>query len=144
VISAALTAIIGGSTRFTLESDGKVAYDCIGGFRIRVDFLEIGAGIIDQIHDVQPLGDGSVASLADLMLLRAVTVIDRGGDGDIWDLQWLFSEIARSGGLLPPIGEEEIENLCRACEICLGKCGLLFLAAILGERNSMARKLLDM
>ncbi|VUC21460.1 unnamed protein product [Clonostachys rosea] len=144
VISVVLNAIIDGTAGFTLESDAKVAYDCIAGFRIRVDFLEIGAGIIDQIHGIQPLGNGSVASLADLMLLRATTVIYRGDDGDIWDLQWLFSEVARSGVLLPPIGEEELQNLCRAGERCLGKCGLLFFAAILGEGNPVAAsKLLD-
>lgn len=38
---------------------------------------------IDRIYPAEPLFDGSVASVPDLLLLRTVTVLDRRGDGDV-------------------------------------------------------------
>ena len=60
---------------------------------------------------IEPLFDGSVESMSDL-LSRAVTVIDRGGDGYIVDFKWLLAEVATKGQF--PAGDSEV-----AGESCL-------------------------
>ena len=40
-------------------------------------------------------------SKSDLLRLRAVTVVDRGSDGEIDDFRWLWSEVAKLGRSLP-------------------------------------------
>ncbi|KAJ4371934.1 hypothetical protein N0V85_009090 [Neurospora sp. IMI 360204] len=45
------------------------------GFRVRLNIIEIGNGCIDRIHVTEPLHESSVASMSDLLLLRAVTVV---------------------------------------------------------------------
>ncbi|KAH8891619.1 hypothetical protein GQ53DRAFT_648360 [Thozetella sp. PMI_491] len=126
-----------GALNFSLESDGKIVFDAPQGFRVRVNIIEIGNGCIEHIYVTEPFLDGSVASVSDLLLLRAVTVIDRGSDGDAWDFTWLLAEAARKGNF-PAIGEEELECLCRAGESCLGRLSRLVIAAILGGNNEAA------
>jgi hypothetical protein len=62
---------------------------------IRLVRLELGNGCIERVHVAVPLYDGSVASMSDLLLLRAVTMVDRGAKGDITDFKWLLAEDTR-------------------------------------------------
>ncbi|KAL2162584.1 hypothetical protein VTH06DRAFT_7498 [Thermothelomyces fergusii] len=126
-----------GALGFTLEPDGKIVFDAPQGFRVRVNIIELGGGCIDRIHAAGPLFGGSVASVSDLLLLRAVTVVERGGDGDIADFKWLLSEVARMGQF-PTINDEELAWLVAAADLCLGRFGRLVIAAILGEKNEPA------
>jgi hypothetical protein len=126
-----------GALNFSIESDGKIAFDAPQGFRVRVNIIELGNGCIERIHVAEPLYDGSVASMSDLLLLRAVTVGDRGGDGDIADFKWLLAEVMAKGQF-PAIDSEELAWLVRAGETCLGKMGYLLIAGTLGERNEAA------
>lgn len=76
--------------------------------------------------------------MSDLLLLRAVTVVDRGSDGDVLDFQWLLSEVAKTGQF-PEIDDGELEWLPKAVESCLGKlAGRLVVAALIGSSNSAA------
>lgn len=67
-----------GALNFSIESDGKIAFDAPQGFRIRVNIIEIGGGSIDRVHVAEPLFGGSVASVSDLLLLRPVST-------NLWD-----------------------------------------------------------
>lgn len=132
------TRVQEGTPCFALEPDGKIAYDAPQGFRLHVDLIEIGGwGDFKRIHAPEPLFDGFVASMSDLLLLRAVTVVNRGGDGDILDFQWLLSEVAKEDQF-PVINEEELEHLCSAVESCLGRMGRLVVAAMIGSNNEAA------
>jgi hypothetical protein len=121
-----------GALNTSFESDGKIAFDAPQGFRVRVNIIEIGTGCIERIHATEPLSGGSVASMSDLLLLRAVTVVDRGGDGDIVDFKWLLAEVARRGQEFPAIDDEELDWLVRAGELVLGGLGRLVIAAVIG------------
>lgn len=127
-----------GACNFSLESDGHIAFDAPQGFRLRIDLLEIRGGCIERIHATEPLHGGSVASMSDLLLLRAVTVVDRGGNGDVLDFEWLLSEVAKMEDNFPGIDDEELEYLVKAVESCLGKLGCLVVAAIIGRNNAAA------
>ena len=87
-------AVSAGALHFSLESDGKIAFDAPQGFRVRVDLIEIGNGCIERIYAAGPFYEGSVASKSDLLRLRAVTVVDRGSDGEVDDFRWLLSRVA--------------------------------------------------
>ncbi|KAK0622474.1 hypothetical protein B0T14DRAFT_428544 [Immersiella caudata] len=126
-----------GALDFSIESDGKIAFDAPQGFRFRVNIIELGSGCIERIHVAEPFHNGSVASMSDLLLLRAATVVDRGGHGDIADFKWLLAGVARRGQF-PAIDDEELGWLVRAGDACLGKLGRLVIAGILGEHNEAA------
>jgi hypothetical protein len=129
-------AVSAGAPNFSHESDGKIAFDAPQGFRVRIDLIQIGNGCIERIYAVEPFFEGSVASKSDLLRLRAVTVVDRGSDGEVDDFRWLLSEVAREGQVLPGLDQEELEYVSRAGESCLGGLGRLVLGAVLGANNS--------
>jgi hypothetical protein len=81
--------------------------------------------------------------MSDLLLLRAVTVVDRGGDGDLLDFEWLLSKVVDMGGF-PEIDNEELGILVDAAEKCQVRLACLVVAALIGNRNiTAACKLLD-
>ena len=127
-----------GALNFSFEPDGKIAFDAPQGFRLHVNIIEIGGGCIERIHVAEPLSEASVASMSDLLLLRAVTVFDRGSDGDVLDFQWLLSEVAKTCSVFPKVDDQELEWLLSAVESCLGELGCLVVAAIIGGNNAAA------
>ncbi len=124
-------AVSAGAPNFSFESDGKIAFDAPQGFRVGLEFLEIGAGFIERIHVAEPFYEGSVASMSDLLRLRAVTVVDSGSDGEKDDFRWLLAEVTKAGQLLPGLDKEELEAVDDAVVSCLGVLGRLVLFAIM-------------
>lgn len=63
--------------------------------------------------------------MPDLILLRAVTVVDWGGDGDILDYRWLLGVVFESGRLrqFPLIDDEELDWLVKAAHVCVWAFG---------------------
>jgi len=113
-------AVSAGAPNFSFESDGKIAFDAPQGFRVGLDLLEIGAGFIERIHVAEPFYEGSVASMSDLLRLRAVTVVDSGSDGEKDDFRWLLAEVTKAGQFLPGLDKEELEVVEKAVVSCLG------------------------
>ncbi|RDK41402.1 hypothetical protein M752DRAFT_26380 [Aspergillus phoenicis ATCC 13157] len=130
--------VTAGALNFSLEPDGKIAFDASQGFRVRIDLIEYGKDIIERIHVAEPFYEGSVASMSDLLVFRAVTVVDRGSDGEAADFRWLLSEVARVGQILPGLTSEELEYISEAGRSCLGGLDRLLLFAILSEQNASA------
>lgn len=120
--------VTAGAPNFSIEPDGKIAFDAPQGFRVRIDLIQIGDGCIETIHEAESFFEGSVASMSDLLRLRAVTVVDRGSDGEIEDFRWLLWEVAKAGQVLPKLGVEDRRYIRQA--------GGLVLAAVLGDNNS--------
>ena len=129
-------AVSAGAPNFSLESDGKIAFDAPQGFRVRIDLIQIGDGCIHRIYVAEPFHEGSVASKSDLLRLRAVTVVDRGSDGEVDDFRWLLSGVASEGQVLPVLDKEELEYVSKAGGSCLGRLDRLVLGAVLGANNS--------
>ncbi|WQF76570.1 hypothetical protein CDEST_01584 [Colletotrichum destructivum] len=122
---------------FSLESDGKIAFDAPQGFRVRIDLIEIGGGCIDVIHAATPFRGGSLASKSDLLRLRVKTVVERGSDGEVDDFRWLLRGVARERQVLPRLDDEEVENVVGAGG-GLGILDRLLLVAVLGAENGAA------
>ena len=76
--------VMDGALNFSLEPDGNIVFDSNQGFRIRLDLLQIG-DIIERMHVTESFLEGSVEPTSDLLRLRALTVVDRGSDGDAAD-----------------------------------------------------------
>ena len=95
-------AIQSGVPAFSIEPDGEIAFDASQGFRVRLDIIEIGSGCVERIHVAEPFYEGSVASLSDLIILRAVTVVDRGSKGEVDDFRWLIKKAAEAAEFCPP------------------------------------------
>ena len=129
-------AVSAGAPNSNLESDGKIAFDAPQGFRVRIDLIQIGDGCIQRIYVAEPFHEGSVASKSDLLRLRAVTVVDRGSDGEVDDFRWLLSGVASEGQVLQVIDKEELEYVSKAGGSCLGRLDRLVLGAVLGANNS--------
>ncbi|KAI7142815.1 hypothetical protein KC344_g6870 [Hortaea werneckii] len=122
------SAVWAGALNFSQHPDGKIAFSAPQGFIIYLDLIEMGgAGCIERIHATEALGEGSLASVSDLLLLRAVTVVDRGSDGDILDFEWLLSRVIETNKL-PVIDAEELDWLYTAMAICLGETAKMKLA----------------
>lgn len=133
-----LERVLNGALSFSYRCDGKIAYDSTFGFRLYVDVIEIGGfGDVERIRISEPLFDGCVASISDLLLLRATTLLNRKGTGDLLDFRWLLSKVVEHYSF-PEIDGEELERLCSAVELCLGKLGILVVAAIIGSSNGNA------
>ncbi|KAF5634924.1 hypothetical protein F25303_8637 [Fusarium sp. NRRL 25303] len=109
-----------GAQSFSFESDGKIAFDAPQGFRVRLDLIEIGNGYIERIYLAEPFRGGSVASMSDLLRLRAVTVVE-----------------PREGQVLPGLDFQELGYVMGAAS-CLGVLDRLVLSAVLGANNSAA------
>ncbi|KIW19752.1 hypothetical protein PV08_00326 [Exophiala spinifera] len=125
-----------GARNFQFESDGKIVFDApLQDIRIRVNLIEIGKGCVERIIVAEPFFEGSVASMSDLLRLRAVTVVDRGSDGEVEDFRWLLSRVASRGQILPELDKEELECIRGAAESCLGRLDRLVLGAVLGVNN---------
>lgn len=128
--------MLAGALNFSQHPDGKIAFDAPQGFLVYLDLIMIeDGGVVERIHVRESLMEGSLASVSDLLLLRAVTVVERGSDGDVLDFQWLLSRVTEMGEL-PKLDAKQLGYLCKAAEACLAEMGCLVIAAILGEGNA--------
>jgi hypothetical protein len=84
-------SVTAGAPNFSIEPDGKITFDASQEFRLCVDSIEYGKDIVERIHATEPFYEGSVASMSDLLRFRAMTVVDRGSDGEAADFRWLLS-----------------------------------------------------
>lgn len=126
-----------GAAGFCFEDDGRIAFDSKQDFRIRVDLVEAGGEYVNQIYATVPYLGASLASKADLLRLRATTIVERQDDGDMTDFRWLLEEVARDGESLPTLNMNEIGNLL-AVGAQIGELDRLILAAIMGAHNEDA------
>lgn len=82
----------------------------------------------------EPFYDGFIASRADLLALRGVTVADRGEDGDLLDFQFLLRTTAERGSLLPHLEDGTVEALREAVRR-LSWVDALVLSGLFREKN---------
>lgn len=87
-------AFRGGAPKFSIEPDGKIAYDTSQDFRVRIDIVIFGDKntCIDTIYVTDNLLGGSAASKSSLLRVRAKTVVERGSNGEADDLRWLLAQ----------------------------------------------------
>ncbi|KAF4341304.1 hypothetical protein FBEOM_4777 [Fusarium beomiforme] len=126
-----------GAQSFSFESDGKIAFDAPQDFRVRLDLIGIGNGCIERIHVAEPFRGASVASMSDLLRLRAVTVVERRSDGEVDDFRWLLESVAKEGQVLPGLDDQELEYVM-GTGTCLGVLDRLVLTPVLGANNGAA------
>ena len=134
-----------------LDDDGTLVVESSHGFFVHVGLLEMGGGSIDTIYECEPCLregcriKGRIASLTDLLRLRAAALTCRQSDGDLLDFRWLFELVALAGKQLPGLDKEDTEDILKVREFKLDKLYRLVLAAVLGVNNfDIAMQLLAM
>ncbi|PLB48731.1 hypothetical protein P170DRAFT_446572 [Aspergillus steynii IBT 23096] len=137
VIADIWNEVINGAPNFAMEPDHTISFDASQGFRVHMDLLEMGNSAIDRVVKAEPFEEGSVASVADLFRLRAMSIVDRRKDGEDVDFRWLLSKMAMLGQILPELEEEEMDCIIEAGGDLLGKADRLALLAILSERDAL-------
>ncbi|CAK7215034.1 hypothetical protein SCUCBS95973_002338 [Sporothrix curviconia] len=127
--------VMAGAPGFSIGPDGSITMEASLGFEVNIDLIQLGAGSIGCIYESKPYFEGALASKADLLRLRAVTVACRAEDGDVLDLKWLLAAVMLEEQLLPRLAEEDLESVVEAGERALPPVWRLVLAAALGEEN---------
>lgn len=87
-------------------------------FEVTVELVEMGGPFVTRVPDVVRFGEGYIATLPELVRLRACTLVWRGDVSDHTDFVLLLSLASRRGLKLPHLMEEELRLMVEAVEIC--------------------------
>jgi hypothetical protein len=110
-----MSAVHSGATRFKInptDTNETIEFSSRQDSIVTVEILQLGGPFVESINAVEPFLGGFVTSLADLLCRRAVTVANRGDDGDLADFYSLF-ELMVEKGLYIELGAERLELLGR-------------------------------
>ncbi|KAJ4356696.1 uncharacterized protein N0V89_004732 [Didymosphaeria variabile] len=130
------SAISSGTTQFKVNADPSqtIEFDSRQDILVHLELLQIGGGFVDSIAAYEPFHDGFIASRADLLKLRGVTVADRGSDTDWADFMFLLEATALSGSILPRMDRCTVEAL-KEVTGKLSKVDALVLIGLLQEEE---------
>ena len=115
-VAASLEAILcfhnkiaSGTTQFkTQDSSQTIEFRSRQGFIVNLELLQFGGGFVDSIAACEPFHDGFLASRADLLILRGVTVVGRGEDGDWLDFRYLLKATVKGDSILPKLDRDAV------------------------------------
>jgi hypothetical protein len=118
-------AIINKREGFHRDCDGTIKWDKCDSqnnklFEVIVELVEIGGPFVPQIPEVVGFGEGYVATLPELLRLRASTLVERGDESDHIDFGLLLSLTSKRKIKLLHLGEEELESMIEAVKMCEG------------------------
>jgi hypothetical protein len=102
-------AIASGATQFEYkDSSQTIEFKSCQGFVVNLELLQFGGGFVDSIAVSEPFYDGFLASRTDLLVLRGVTVVGRGEDGDWLDFRYLVEATVKGGSILPQLDRDAV------------------------------------
>ncbi|KAF1923504.1 uncharacterized protein M421DRAFT_311469 [Didymella exigua CBS 183.55] len=79
-------AIASGTTQFKYEDTSQaIEFHSRQDFTVDLELVQLSGGFEDSVAAYETLHDGFIASRVDLLVLRGVTVADRGKDSDVLD-----------------------------------------------------------
>ena len=91
---------------------------------------------MDSIAAYEPFYDGFIASRADLLAMRGVTVADREEEQDLENFKYFLRTTVESGQILPQLDRQSVEALKTASGV-LSRTEALVLCGILRDDNFM-------
>lgn len=108
---------------FHRDCDGTIKWDkCDSSdnklFEVTVELVDLGGPFVPRVPDVVGFGEGYVATLPELVRLRASTLVGRGDESDHIDFFLLLSLASKRKAKLPHLGEEELESMIEAVKMC--------------------------
>jgi len=108
---------------FHRDCDGTIKWDKCDPeqnklFEVTVELVEIGGAFVPRIPEVIKYRDGYVATLAELIRLRARTLVERGDLADHIDFVLILSLARQRKVRLPFLGEKEMGLMIEAVEMC--------------------------
>jgi hypothetical protein len=116
-------AIINMREGFHRDCDGTIKWDKCDSqqnklFEVTVELVEMGGPFVPRVPEVVGFGEGYVATLAELVRLRASTLVERGDALDHIDFVLLLSLARQRKVKLPYLGEDEMKSMVEAVEMC--------------------------
>lgn len=109
-MDAFLQVVLARQNGFKYDDDGSIMFWSSLGFFVPVDLLILGGDLTESVNAVQKIESGIVASVPDLMLLRATTIEERGDSQDLDDFSDLMN-LARAKSLrFRLLNQEEMEE----------------------------------
>jgi hypothetical protein len=107
-----------GARSFKIDPDESIVFECRRlDILVKLEILEIGGLFVGMIGASEPFLGGFLASLSDLFLLRAETVVGRSNERDVEDFKWLLGLMVRKGTILPVLGAERAMVLVEAARV---------------------------
>lgn len=89
-MNAFLKVVQAGLNGFKRDDDGSIVFWSRLGFFVPVDLLILGGDFVESVNAVQQIDSGFVASVPDLINLRAITIEGRGYSQDFEDFIYLM------------------------------------------------------
>jgi hypothetical protein len=116
-------AIINMREGFHRDCDGTIKWDKCDSqqhklFEVTVELVELGGPFVSRVPEVVGFGEGYVATLPELVRLRASTLVGRGDTSDHVDFVLLLSLARQREAKLPHLEEDELESMIEAVEMC--------------------------
>ena len=122
---AAAEAGIGG---FQKGKDERISWlDPSRDWKVPIDICEQGGGWVPLLQSAHQFRNGYMATISDLLLVRATTVLDRGDIQDYEDFGFLLGIMTSRGLTLPDPGVEGLGVLIEAAELKEDVWGVLLL-----------------
>lgn len=90
-MDAFLQVVLARQNGFKYDDDGTIMFWSSLGFFVPIDLLILGGDFVGSVNAVQQIESGIVASVPDLMLLRATTIEERGDSQDFDDFSDLMN-----------------------------------------------------
>jgi hypothetical protein len=104
--------IASGTTQFKCSDPLQpIELHCSQGSILYLELLQLGGGFVDSFAMHETSHDGFIASWADLLALRGVTVADQGNEGDLLDFEFLLRKTVKKRPLLPQLNESMLAAL---------------------------------
>ncbi|KAH9221091.1 hypothetical protein DL95DRAFT_455872 [Leptodontidium sp. 2 PMI_412] len=116
-------AIINMREGFHRDCDGTIKWDKCDLdnnklFEVTVELVELGGPFVPRIPEAVGFREGYVATLSELVRLRASTLVGRSDESDYIDFEIILSHAHRRHARLQHLGEEELESMIEAVKMC--------------------------
>lgn len=115
-MNAFLKVVQAGQNGFKRDDDESIMFWSSLGFFVPVDLLVLGGDFVESVNAVQQIDSGFVASVPDLMNLRAITIEERGDSQDFEDFIDLMKLALDKGIRFGLLKQEEMGRILFAAK----------------------------
>lgn len=123
-MNAFLEVVMNKECGFKMDDDFTVNYWTSYEFFVQIDLLILGGDFVAYVESLQRLESGFIASIPDLLLLRSITIEERGDDKDLDDFVDLMKLARQKRARFGFLTEEQIKRIVGAAMLVDTKKGI--------------------
>lgn len=123
-MNAFLEVVMNKERGFKMDDDFTVIYWTSYEFYVPIDLLILGGDFVAYVESLQRLESGFLASIPDLLLLRSITIEERGDDKDLDDFVDLMRLARQRRARFGFLTEEQIKRIVGAAMLVGTKKGI--------------------